>query len=44
MQLFEYRSVRLWSKEINGALPGGRKRMFFISRPTVRRRHGSRAG
>ena len=30
MQLFEYRSVRLWSKEINGALPGGRKRIFLI--------------
>ena len=26
MQLFEYRSVRYWSKEINGALTGGRKK------------------
>ena len=29
MQLFEYRSVRYWSKEINGALTGGRKKYFF---------------
>ena len=26
MQLIEYRSVRYWSKEINGALTGGRKK------------------
>ena len=25
MQLFEYRSVRYWSKEINGTSTGGRK-------------------
>ena len=33
MQLFEYRSVRYWSKEINGTRTGGRKRKFFNSRP-----------
>ena len=26
MQLFEYRSVRYWSKENNGTLTGGRKK------------------
>ena len=26
MKLFEYRSVRYWSKEINGTLTGGRKK------------------
>ena len=38
MQPLEYRSVRYWSKEINGTLPGGQKRNFFIrgrGRPTV---------
>jgi len=29
MQLFEYRSVRYWSKAINGTLPGGWKMYFF---------------
>ena len=29
MQSFEYRSVRYWSKEINGTLTGGRKKYFF---------------
>ena len=29
MQPFEYRSVRYWSKEINGTLTGGRKKYFF---------------
>ena len=29
MQPFEYRSVRYWSKEINGTLPGGRKILIF---------------
>ena len=33
LQPFEYRSVRYWSKEINGTLTGGRKRKFFNSRP-----------
>ena len=33
MQPFECRSVRYWSKEINGTLTGGRKRNFFNSRP-----------
>ena len=33
MQPFEYRSVRYWSKEIDGTLTGGRKRFFFNSRP-----------
>ena len=31
MQPFEYRSVRYWSKEINGTRTGGRKRKFFNS-------------
>ena len=33
MQPFEYRSVRLWSKESNRTRTGGRKRFFFNSRP-----------
>jgi len=33
MQPFEYRSVRYWSKEIDGTRTGGRKRKFFNSRP-----------
>ena len=33
VQLFEYPSVRYWSKEINGTRTVGRKRQFFISRP-----------
>ena len=43
MQLFEYRSVRYWSKEINGTLPGGQKNFFIRGRgrPTV---FGGRAG
>ena len=32
MQSFEYRSVRYWSKGINGTLTGGRKKFFFNSR------------
>ena len=36
MQPFEYRSVRYWSKEINGTRTGGRKTKFFNSRPTSR--------
>ena len=44
MQTFERRSVRYWSKETNGTRTGGRKRIFFNSRPTVRHRHGGRAG
>ena len=39
MQPFEYPSVRYWSKEIDGALPGGRKTKFFNSRRRGRRRH-----
>ena len=38
MPLFEYRSVRYWSKEINGTRTEGRKRFFSIrgrGRPTV---------
>ena len=42
MQPFEYRSVRYWSKEINGTRTGGRKRKFFNSRRT--RPQGGRAG
>jgi len=30
MQSFEGRSVRSWSKEINGTLPGGRNNYFFL--------------
>ena len=33
MQPFEYPSVRYWSNEINGTHTGGRKRIFFNSRP-----------
>ena len=44
MQPFENRSVRYWSREINGTRPGGRNFFFFISRgddaPMV---HGGRA-
>ena len=43
MQLFEYPSVRYWSKEINGTRTGGRKTKFLIrgrGRPTV---YGGRA-
>ena len=29
MQSFEYRSVPYWSKEINGTLTGGQKKLFF---------------
>ena len=29
MQLFEYRSVRYWFKEIDGTLSGGRKKVIF---------------
>ena len=32
MQPFEYRSVRYWSKEINGTLTGSRKKIFFLIR------------
>ena len=35
MQPLEYRSVRYWSKEINGTLTGGQKTYFFKSRPTM---------
>ena len=34
-QLSEYRSVRYWSKEINGTRTGGRKTKFFNSRPMM---------
>ena len=30
MQLFEYPPVRYWSKEINGTLTGGPKKLFFL--------------
>ena len=42
-QLFEYRSVRYWSKEINGTLPGGRKNNFFNSRSGGGRGHRAAA-
>ena len=43
MQPFEYRSVRYWSKEINGTRTGGRKR-FLIRGAEATRPHASRAG
>ena len=36
MQPFGYRSVRYWSKEINGTRTWGRIYLFFNSRPTSR--------
>ena len=42
MQSFEYRSVRYWSKEINGTRIEGQKRNFFYSRPTIRRSHAGK--
>ena len=42
-QPFEYRSVRYWSKEINGTLPGGRKNKFFNSRSGRGRGHRAAA-
>ena len=39
MQPLEYRSVRYWSKEINGTRTGGRKRKFFNSRRRGGRGH-----
>ena len=32
MQLFEYRSVRYWSQEIDTTLTGGRKKLIFLIR------------
>ena len=32
MHFYEYRSVRYWSKEINGARTGGRKKVLFFIR------------
>ena len=43
-QPFEYPSVRYWSKEINGTLPGGRKRIFLIRADVGAMVHGGRAG
>ena len=43
MQLFEYPSVRYWSKEINGARTGGRKRNIFNSRSGGGRGHRAAA-
>ena len=43
MQSFEYRSVRQWSKEINGTGTGGRKRNFFNSRCRGGRGHRAAA-
>ena len=31
-EAFEYHSVSYWSKEINGALTGGRKKLIFLIR------------
>ena len=43
MQLFEYRSVSYWSKEINGTRIGGRKRNFVNSRRRGGRGHRAAA-
>ena len=43
MQPFEYRSVRYWSKEINGTLTGGRKTKFLIRGRGAAMLHGGRA-
>ena len=43
VQLFEYRSVRYWSKEINGTRTGGRKRKFLDSRRRGGRGHRAAA-
>ena len=43
MQLFEYRSVRYWSKEINGTRTGGRKK-YIIRGLDAADGQGGRAG
>ena len=43
MQPFLSRLVRYWSKEINGTLPGGRKKNFFNSRRRGGRGHRAAA-
>ena len=43
MQLFEYPSVRYWSKEINGTRTGGQKEFFLIRGDDAARGHGGRA-
>ena len=43
VQPFEYRSVRYWSKEINGTRTRGRKRKFFNSRRRGGRGHRAAA-
>ena len=42
-QSFKYRSVRYWSKEINGTPTGGRKNNFFNSRSGGGRGHRAAA-
>ena len=43
MQPFEYRSVRYWSKEINGTRTGGPKSNILIRGDDATRGHGGRA-
>ena len=44
MQSFEYRSVRSWSKEINGTRTGGRKMFFLIRGDDAALAHSGRTG
>jgi hypothetical protein len=44
MQPFEGPSVRYWSKEINGALTGGRKSKYNSRADDASTVHGARAG
>ena len=44
MQPFEYRSVRYWSKEINGTRTGGQNTFFLIRGDDAAMVHGDRAG
>ena len=44
MQPFEYRSVRLWSKEINGTRTGGQKKFRDIAAPRRTTPQAGRAG
>ena len=43
MQLSEYRSVRYWSKEINGTLPGAKKSNFLFRGAEADEAQGGRA-
>ena len=43
MQSFKYRSVRYWSKEIDGTLTEGQKVIFLIRGDDASMDHGGRA-